>query len=202
MVELVHDSGVWKDPANAAVVNVGDMASVSLKPCVPVAGARIWGIDSNGNAADTNLNYTGTPLTVQVGPGQSVYVEFTFLPVKLLSWLQFYYPVASDYTALADSDTDGDGMTAGAEYLAGTNPTNRASALRIVGYRHGAGTSTLSWLGVTNRLYAVWHSTNLLNGWTLLTNGVWGLPSGTNYLEFAEPSDSTKFYRVRVSIPP
>jgi hypothetical protein len=165
-------------------------------------GARIGGIDANGNTANTNLNYTGAPLTVQVGPGQSVYVEFTFLPIPLLSWLQFYYPVASDYTSVANSDTDGDGMTAGAEYAAGTNPTNRSSALRIVVYRHEAGSATLSWVGITNRLYAIWHSTNLLNGWALLTNGVQGLPAGTNNLEFAEPADSATFYRVRASIPP
>lgn len=202
VVELVHDSGVWKDPSNAAVTTPTDTASVSLKPCVPVAGARLWGIDAGGNASDTNLNYTGTPLTVQVGPGQSVYVEFTLLPIKLLAWLQYYYPMASDYPALARSDTDGDGMTAEEEYVAGTNPTNRTSVLRIVDYHRSAGSSTLSWSAVTNRLYAVWQSTNLLHGWTSLTNGVWGLPAGTNSFEMIESGDSMFFYRVGVSTPP
>jgi len=48
-----------------------------------VARASEWQIDANGNPADVDLNYTGVPLTVPVGPGQSVYVQFTLAPVSV-----------------------------------------------------------------------------------------------------------------------
>jgi hypothetical protein len=80
VVELVHDNGVWKDWINAAIVTNTDIAMVTLNPCVPVAKAFQWQIDTNGKPADVDLNYTGAPLTVPVGAGQSVYVQFTLAP--------------------------------------------------------------------------------------------------------------------------
>jgi hypothetical protein len=77
VVELVHDNGVWKSPSSAAIVTNTDIAMVTLQPLVPVSKAAEWGIDANGNPADVDLHYTGAPLTVPVGPGQSVYVQFT-----------------------------------------------------------------------------------------------------------------------------
>jgi hypothetical protein len=80
VVELVHDNGVWKNWTSAAIVTNTDIAMVTLQPCVPVAKASEWQIDTNGNPADVDLHYTGAPLTVPVGPGASVYVQFTLLP--------------------------------------------------------------------------------------------------------------------------
>ena len=77
VVELVHDNGVWKSPTSAAIVTNTDIAHVILQPSFAVAQASEWQIDTNGNPADVDLNYTGAPLTVPVGAGQSVYVQFT-----------------------------------------------------------------------------------------------------------------------------
>jgi hypothetical protein len=77
VVELVHDNGVWKNPTSAAIVTNTAIAMVTLQPSVPVVNASEWQTDANGNLADVNLNYTGAPLTVPVGPGASVYVQFT-----------------------------------------------------------------------------------------------------------------------------
>jgi hypothetical protein len=77
VVELVHDNGVWKNPTSAAIVTNTAIAMVTLQPSVPVVNASEWQTDANGNPADVNLNYTGAPLTVPVGPGASVYVQFT-----------------------------------------------------------------------------------------------------------------------------
>ena len=77
MIELVHDNGVWKDPTDAKIVTNSDIASVTLTPAVSVTKASFWQTDANGNNADVDLNYSGAPITVPVGPGQCVYVQFT-----------------------------------------------------------------------------------------------------------------------------
>jgi len=81
VVELVHDNGVWKNPTSAAITTNTDIAMVTLQPLVPVTTASQWQIDGKGNPSDVDLNYAGAPLTVPVGPGQSVYVQFTLAPI-------------------------------------------------------------------------------------------------------------------------
>jgi hypothetical protein len=78
VVELVHNSGVWKQWDSSAVVNPSDVAHVWLEPKVRILAARKWGIDSSGNADDIDIGYVAgsaaTPI-ITVGPGESVYIE-------------------------------------------------------------------------------------------------------------------------------
>jgi hypothetical protein len=193
---------VWKDPANAAVTDRADVATVSLHPTVAVMGARQWGIDSSGNVADLDLGYAGQPLGVRVGPGATVFVEFALLPTSLLAWLQRYYPAASDYAALAKTDTDGDGQTAEQEYAAGTNPTDGASVLRILGFkRTPGGVSTLQWSGVTDRRYDVEAVQGGQQLWAPEAVGCPGDPSGTNTLVLNHDATNRALYRIRTVLP-
>src|ERR1035438_3253226 len=63
------------------------------------------------------------------------------------------------------ADPDGDGASNLAEFLAGTNPTNFNSALRLTARRGpGANVVTLQWPSAAGRYYNLLRSTNLLTG--------------------------------------
>lgn len=94
-------------------------------------------------------------------------------------------------------DPDHDGSSNLHECRAGTHPRDPASVLRIVGARGGAG-QTLHWSSVTNRLYAIFKSDNLVGAWPSVpfTNGIPGDVSGTN--QFIDPAThgGPIYYRI------
>jgi subtilisin family serine protease len=96
------------------------------------------------------------------------------------------------------TDTDRDGMTDYAEFIAGTIPTNAASRLYFTSeFMTNANTRVrMQWPVVTNRLYQVHASTNLaawtpVTPWRQATNGPTMRFTGTN-------SARTQFFRVQV----
>jgi hypothetical protein len=92
-------------------------------------------------------------------------------------------------------DLDGDGMSNRAEYIAGTDPTNALSYLRI---DQGPGAATVRVAAVSNRTYTVQFTDNLNSGvWRRLADIV---ARTTNRVEtFTDPTWTTnRFYRVAV----
>jgi hypothetical protein len=92
-------------------------------------------------------------------------------------------------------DADGDGQSNRAEYIAGTEPTNSLSYLRI---DQGPGAATVSFAAVSNRTYTVQYTDNLNLGlWRRLADV---LARPINRVEtFTDPDSSTnRFYRVAV----
>jgi hypothetical protein len=96
-------------------------------------------------------------------------------------------------------DTDGDGLLNWLEYIAGTDPQNADSGLRVqppVWSR----TAGVGFASVSGRTYSVEACSNLLNGdWQILTNSL----SGTgDILEYEDTSTKPgRFYRVKVRLP-
>jgi arylsulfatase A-like enzyme len=62
---------------------------------------------------------------------------------------------------LATSDEDGDGMSNSAEEIAGTDPDDSSSVLRIDQFTIAGGMAHLQWMAVQGRSYQVEESTNL-----------------------------------------
>jgi len=94
------------------------------------------------------------------------------------------------------TDTDGDGMTDLAEFMAGTNPTNSASALRFtVPVTQNIGVTRLDWPTVPGRSYRV-HGSSDLVAWSVAQD--WMRANGT-ILSFTAPStNGFKFFRLEV----
>ncbi len=105
--------------------------------------------------------------------------------------------------ATASADADGDGQSNLQEYLAGTNPTNADSALRIT---HAArdemapDSMTLRWDSVPTRCYTIQSRDSLddMASWTDLVS----LGFGANSTTFnVSATHQTEFYRIRAYRP-
>ncbi len=95
----------------------------------------------------------------------------------------------------AGTDTDQDGMSNYAEFVAGTDPTNSASKLVLTIQSQPNRLLRLEWTTVPGRSYQVLSSTDLMS-WTPLTSWTRAAGSTLSYL-FSPPVPST-MYRVQV----
>ena len=120
-----------------------------------------------------------------------------------LAWQQEYF---GNTNVNANADPDGDGMSNLQEYLAGTNPTDPNSRLRITAISGNAvgSTATLTWTSVPSRLYYVEERTNLTSGaWaTNMTLGVVSPdPGSTTTRSLTDTAVSNRFFRVQAVVP-
>lgn len=141
VVELIHNSGVTKQPSTAAVTDTSDVAVVYLKPVLPVTGAKRWGIDASGNASDTDLAYTNhaTALPVTVGPGQCVYIQFLVPPTGFDAWITMIMNGLTNYNDCAT----GDGYPNLLKYATGSSPTNSDNVAALSSFHSSSGVADL-----------------------------------------------------------
>jgi hypothetical protein len=117
------------------------------------------------------------------------------------AWRAAYFTSAQLTNAAissATADPDEDGLNNEQEYLAGTDPTNTASVLRISASEFCVPSSefVIRWQSVSNKVYDVQATTNLL---VAFTNVVTNLPA-TPTLNVHTDSVSgvgSRFYRVK-----
>ncbi len=108
---------------------------------------------------------------------------------------QYYFgTVSTNRTRL--TDTDGDGMSDYAEFIAGTDPTNAASNLRIIRSFASNGVMTAQWSAVPGRIYQVQTSTNLPD-WTPVSLWLQAANSPMTYT-WTNASDQARWFRVEV----
>lgn len=106
------------------------------------------------------------------------------------SWLEAYYPNSgasskADYTALGETDSDGDGFLAWQEYVCGSDPTNSASYLRCFIQMVNGGP------------VVTWSPSSPLPDVTYTVEGRERLDDPT--VGWSEKTSAHRFFRVRVS---
>ncbi|MCX6927174.1 MAG: alpha-L-fucosidase, partial [Verrucomicrobia bacterium] len=117
-------------------------------------------------------------------------------------WQIQYFSDPDSANAAADADPDGDGVGNWNEFLAGTNPTSRDSAFRLISVTKESGGMRVTWAGsgVRSNVLQVAResfdaSFNDLSGTLVLPNTG---DAVTNYLDAAALTDAgPSFYRVR-----
>jgi hypothetical protein len=113
-------------------------------------------------------------------------------------WLNEYNLVAGgDYEAADLLDADGDGLLNWQEYVAGTDPTNSGSVLRLTGVASVDNGWVFDWQSVSGKTYNVLFKTNLLDSvWTVYESGVPG--TGASCVSTVETGSATGFIRIDV----
>lgn len=116
-----------------------------------------------------------------------------------VSWLSTYAITNTPPAVAETNDADHDSMLAWQEYVAGTDPTNAASALRVVDISPDSITFAPA---LSNRSYAVFWATHLAttpSGWQPLAP-FQSLPGSASTLPL-DTSATQRFYRIGVSLP-
>ena len=145
-----------------------------------------WTGDVQGTVNPTNLVVTSN-LTVW-----AVFAETTYTNDTPEAWLDGYQLPTSDAGALGD--TDGDGMLAWEEFIAGTIPTNGASRLWVTNHLQQAGGTLLRWPVVTGRTYHIHHTLSLPVSFTQLATNV----TGGVFTDTVHGAEQSGFYRIHV----
>jgi hypothetical protein len=127
--------------------------------------------------------------------------NYTFLDVNHNgisdAWeMNYFDSVSTNRTQL--TDTDHDGMTDYAEFIAGTDPTSPASRFYFTGETIQSNRLVqMQWTVVTNRLYQVNASSNLLS-WRPVTDWLQASNNPTMNYTVTTSGSGSHFYRVQV----
>jgi hypothetical protein len=112
-------------------------------------------------------------------------------------WAQTLYGLSGD-NAAPEADPDGDGASNQAEFIAGTNPTNAISVLRIEAVSAMSNQVVPQWTPVLGRLYHV-QCTPAIGSTNLCSDLCSNLASGMFIHRNA--TLPKQFYRLRVTVP-
>src|SRR6185436_729492 len=136
---------------------------------------------------------TGTFATVSNFYGATLYARVTAVNN---AGIESFPSANSAGTVLLDpvADSDSDGMSNASEDLAGTNPLDATSLLRILSLEHGR---LLPWASVSNKTYPGFARVVIETNFVPISGVITATASTTSYLDTAA-TDIQKFYRVNV----
>jgi len=173
------------------VPRVGEHLEIIRATNVAAAFSAFNGPAGEGGSAALNLEVTATNVSVVVvreldsdGDGLPDY------------WEQAHF--GSLLGASAALDADGDAFNNLGEYISGTQPTSGASFFQV---EPAGAARVLRWNAVSDRLYTVYCSTNLLYpGWEALATNLPATPALNTFTDSVHNSYPV-FYRIKVRRP-
>jgi hypothetical protein len=158
-----------------------------------ISGYRLMVGTTPGGADVFNGVLVATNQTVGGNYGQTLYARVA--AINNAGMEGSFSPVAAG-TILLDpvADADNDGLNNRAEIVAGTDPLNASSVLRILSLTTG---NLLTWSSVSGKTYQVECATNLLADFAPLGAPVQAMLPTATYLD-AAATNAARVYRVKV----
>jgi hypothetical protein len=99
----------------------------------------------------------------------------------------------------AASDADHDGLTAYAEYRAGTDPNDAQSVFKFIHVQpHQQGGIVVKWSSVEGKTYTLERSTDVLTGYAAIQPSISAVAPENTYHDATATAATTYFYRLRV----
>ena len=154
-------------------------------------GTAVTGMSFDNNSTTTNFIWSNVQTSGVLAATFTAQVT-TNAPADVpYEWMAGYG--LTNYEADSVLDQDSDGLKAWQEYIAGTVPTNAASVLKATQTTR----NVITWNPVSGRVYSVYWSTNLMNGFQPLeTNILYPQGSYTN----ATPDTRVNHYQIKVRL--
>ena len=111
----------------------------------------------------------------------------------------FAYGPDSEGPSVSDVDSDGDGVPDDLEAIAGTDPNDASSYLRVLSTQQASGEVTLEWSSIVGKAYTIEHSTDLVD-WTTIATPAAATEATSTYVDTDPTRASAEggYYRVRV----
>ena len=167
----------------------GDLRLQSNSPCINSGRNSYvsWPLDFDGNPRIQGG-------TVDVG----VYEFQNSTSLLSYAWLQQYgFPIDGSADFM---DPDDDGLNNWQEWIAGTNPSDASSLLRMLGTTNGVSGITVTWQSVTNRNYYLQRASDLASPlpFQLVKSNLVGHTGTTFYTDTNANGTGPFFYRVGV----
>jgi hypothetical protein len=181
MAALVEENA---SPASASVPDSCGFfgAPVRRRPAStvrPPAGAIAGGVN-----IETGERIFHANLTKVAGPSYAAWIAG--------------YPGVGSQTGTND-DPDGDGMTNGEEYIAGTNPSVRTSVMEVSQMTPSGNDMIVSFPTSAGKLYRVERSDTLQSGsWTTVQDNIAGTGGTVQVTDTGGAAQPRRFYRVVV----
>ncbi len=159
----------------------------------------------SGDIAPTQAN--SNPLTVTMNRTRAITAQFSRMLTTNgtpVAWLALVYGTSNtDWNAIDNSDDDTDGHQVWQEYIAGTDPKIRESALKFAKESHMSSQGFwMVWASATGRVYAIHRSTNMMEVLPpAVVTGLWAELDGTNEYTDTNAVIGPAFYRLNVEYP-
>lgn len=182
-------SGSGNLAADPRFVNLllGDLRLQSNSPCID-AGTGV--VTADGPDLDGNARFNGLAPDLGATEFQSDHPFYVW---------RLYYTLPTDGSA-DYANSDDDGLNNWQEWIAGTNPTNTLSALRIIAISNSPSGAIILWDGVTNRIYWLESATSLAAPvYSLVASNLAGQDGLLACADTNSPSWPARFYRVGVT---
>jgi hypothetical protein len=191
------------DPATVGLASFELKASspptYTLVPTINGALASVRSIDGAPASGGTVPVAGFTSVT----RGRTIRVDLSIIPTTLdyTSWATGYFGNPNLAIAAQNADPDGDGMSNLNEYLAGTNPTDATSALRILQLtiQGQPPQAVVGWQSVAAQNYLIETAAVPQGPWTTLGTSVASAGPTTQTSFNLTSGEAKRFYRVRLA---